>query len=64
MNGQNSEVVEKFNYLEVTLEITWGWNKQKILPNTKGYPALVAIDKCVSVTTGVMIQMLENIHKM
>jgi hypothetical protein len=30
MNGQNIEVVYKFNYLGVT-ENTGGWNKQKTL---------------------------------
>lgn len=31
MNGQNTEVVEKFNYLVVMLESIAGWNKQKML---------------------------------
>lgn len=30
-NGQNTEVVDKFNYLVMTLESTAGWNKQKML---------------------------------
>jgi len=29
MNGQNSEVVDKFNYQEVTMGSIGGWNKQK-----------------------------------
>jgi hypothetical protein len=29
MNGQNTEVVDKFNYLGVMLESTGGWNNQK-----------------------------------
>jgi hypothetical protein len=37
MNGQNTEVADKFNYREV------GWNKQKILAKTKGYKVLPAI---------------------
>ena len=31
MNGQNTEVVVKFNYLVVMLESIAGWNKQKTL---------------------------------
>jgi len=31
MNGQNTEVVGKFNYLVVMLESIAGWNKQKTL---------------------------------
>jgi hypothetical protein len=50
MHGQKSEVADKFSYLEVILEITWVWNKQKIFPTTEGYPAVVAIDKCISAT--------------
>jgi hypothetical protein len=39
MNGQNTEVADKFNYPEV------GWNKQKTLAKTKGYKALLSIQK-------------------
>ena len=31
MNGQNTEVVDKFNYLVVMLESIAHWNKQKTL---------------------------------
>ena len=31
VNGQNIEVVDKFNYLGVTLDSTGSWNKQKTL---------------------------------
>ena len=36
-NGQNIEVVDKFNHLGVTLENTGGWNKQQTLSKTKEY---------------------------
>jgi hypothetical protein len=49
INGQCSEVVDKFNYLGVT-ENKGSWNKQKILAKTKGYQAVVTIDKCIPVT--------------
>jgi hypothetical protein len=48
----------------VILESTGGWNKQKILAKTKGHQAPVAIDKCISVTTNIKVQILENIHDM
>lgn len=31
MNGQNTEVVDKLNYISAMLENTRGWNKQKTL---------------------------------
>jgi hypothetical protein len=31
MNGQNTEIADKMNYLVVMLESTAGWNKQKTL---------------------------------
>lgn len=34
MNGQNTEVVDKFNHLVVMLESIGGWNKQKTLAKT------------------------------
>ena len=31
MNGLNNEAVDKFNYLGLTLQSTWGLNKQETL---------------------------------
>jgi hypothetical protein len=62
MNGQNIEVVDKFNYL--VFKSTGGCNKQKMMVKTKGYEALIAIDKCLSVTPSVKVHMLENIYEM
>jgi hypothetical protein len=45
INGQNTEVVDKFNYEGVKVESTGCWNKQKTLAKTKGYEALLAIQK-------------------
>ena len=53
VNGHNIGVVDKFNYLGVTLDKTGSWNKQKNLAKMKGYQALRTIDKCVSVTSNV-----------
>jgi hypothetical protein len=61
MNGQNIEVVVKFNYLGVTLESTGCWNQQKTLAKATEYQSLVAIEKCILVTPSRMIQMLANI---
>jgi hypothetical protein len=47
MHEQNTEVVQEFNYLGVTLESRGGWNKQKTLDKTTGRQALVAVDKCI-----------------
>jgi hypothetical protein len=62
VNRQNIEVVDKCTYLGVTLESTGSWNKQKTLARDKGYRALVAINKCISVTPNTEIQMLRNIQ--
>jgi hypothetical protein len=48
VNGQNIEVVDKLNYLGLTLDNTGDWDKQKILAEVKEYPVLRAIDKCIS----------------
>ena len=61
MNGQNIEVVDKFNY-SVMFRSTGGWNKQKMLVKTKRCEALIAVDKCLSVTPSVKLCMLENIY--
>jgi hypothetical protein len=53
INGQNTEVVDKCNYLSMMLESTGGWHKQKILPKTIGYQVLVAIEKCILVTPNI-----------
>jgi len=64
MNLQNSEEVDNFNCLVVTTESAGGWNKLKTLTKTKGYQALIAIDKCVPVTPSINVQMLENMYAM
>ena len=64
VNGQNVEVADKFSYLEVTLVNTGSWNKQKTLVKIKGYQALKAIHKCISVTPNIKAHMLENIYEM
>jgi hypothetical protein len=56
---KNIEVVDKFNYLGVTLDSTGSWNKQKTLAKMKGYQALRATDKCIVVTTDIKVQMLK-----
>jgi hypothetical protein len=64
VNGQNIEVVDKFNYLGVTLDSTGSWNKQKTLAKMKGYQALKATDKSIAVTPDIKVQMLENVYEM
>jgi hypothetical protein len=64
VNGQNIEVVDIFNYLQVTLDSTGSLNKQKTLAKMKSCQALKATDKCIAVTPNIKVQMLENIYKM
>ena len=64
VNGQNIEVVDKFNYLGVTLDSTGSWNTQKTLAKMKAYQALRATGKCIAVTPDIKVQMLENIYEM
>jgi hypothetical protein len=52
VNGENTEVEDKFSYL-VTLDNTGSLNKQKTLAKMKGYQALTATDKCKSVTLNI-----------
>jgi hypothetical protein len=40
----------------VTLDSTECWNKQKTLAKAKGYQAVVAVDKCISVTADIKVQ--------
>jgi hypothetical protein len=37
MSGQNIEVIDKYNYLEVVLNRTGGWNKQKTVSSSSIY---------------------------
>jgi hypothetical protein len=55
MNGLNTEVLNKFNYLEVMYGSTGGWNKQIMLVKTTGYEALIPICKCLSVIPSVKV---------
>jgi len=64
MNGQNSEEVDNFNCLGVTMESTQGWNKLKTQTETKGYQTITAIDKCVLVTPSIKVQILDNMYQM
>jgi hypothetical protein len=40
------------------------WNKLKTWNKTKQYQALTALDKCISVTPSIKVQMLENMYEM
>jgi len=62
MNGQRTEVVNKFNYQQVMLESIGGWNKHKTPAQSKGYHAFIATDKCISVTPDTRVEFLENTH--
>jgi hypothetical protein len=64
MGGQNIEIIDKFNYLGITLENTGGWRNQKASIKAKGNQALTAIDKCLATTPNMKVRTLENIYKM
>ena len=63
MNRQNVEVVDEFNYSEVTLESTGGLNRQETSAKGKAYQAVVAADKCVSITPTVRVNASESVHE-
>jgi hypothetical protein len=46
------------------MESRGGWNKLKTQNKTKRYQALTAIDKCISVTPSIKVQILENMYEM
>jgi hypothetical protein len=41
MNWQNTEVVDKFNFLGMTLENIGGWKEEKTMAKTEGYRAVI-----------------------
>jgi hypothetical protein len=60
MNGQSTEVVNKFNYKQAMFESIGGWNKHKTLAQSKGYHAPIATDKCISVTSNKRVEFLQK----
>jgi len=63
MNRQNVEVVDEFNYSEVTLESTGSLNRWETSANGKDYQTLVAEDKCVSMTPTVKVDASERVYE-
>jgi hypothetical protein len=60
MCGQIIEVTDELNYIGIRLENTEGWNKQKEF-KAKGHQALIVIYKCLTRTSNIKVQKLENI---
>jgi hypothetical protein len=58
------DVVNEISYLGVTLESTGGCNKHKMKQMVKGNQSLVAINKCLTRTPDMRVQILENIYEM
>jgi hypothetical protein len=55
-NGQNIEVVDKFNNLFFLFSGNCRMEEQtEILAKSKGYNSTVAIDKCISVTSHIKV---------
>lgn len=61
MNRQNVEVVDEFDYSEVTLESTGGLNRQDTSAKGKEYRAVVPEDNCVSVTPTLKVLASERV---
>jgi hypothetical protein len=64
MYDQLIEVVNEISYLGITLESTGGWNRHKMKRMVKGNQSLVAIDKCLTRTPDMRLQLLENVYEM
>jgi hypothetical protein len=66
MYNQLIEVVNELSYLGITLESTGGWNKHRkkqIVKGNQSLLAILAIDKCLSRTPNMRIQLLENVYE-
>jgi hypothetical protein len=63
MYDQLIEVVNELSYLGITLESTGGWNRRRMKQMVKGNQCLLAIDKCLSRTPDMRIQLLENVYE-
>ena len=59
INSQNSEVVDKLCYIDIFLENTVRWSKQRTLSKGKGCQAFVTVGKCLSVTRNVNVHTLQ-----
>jgi hypothetical protein len=55
--------VKEIDYLGVTLESSGGWRKQKAKQKVKGVQSLVAIDKCLTRTPDMGVQILQNVYE-
>jgi hypothetical protein len=64
MENQQIEVVKEIDYLEVTLERSGGWSKQKAKQKVKGIQSLVTIDKCLTRTPDMGVKLLEIVYEM
>jgi hypothetical protein len=64
MENQQMEIVKEINYLQVTLESSGGWTKQKAKQKVKGIQSLVVTNKCLTRTPDMGVKLLENVHKL
>jgi hypothetical protein len=64
MYDQLTKVVNEVSYLGIILESTGGWNRHRMKQMVKGKQSLVAIDKCLTRTPDMRIQLLENVCEM
>jgi hypothetical protein len=64
MYDQLMDIINEISYPEITLESTRGWNRHEMKETVKGNQSLVAIDKCLTRTPDMRIQLLENVYEM
>jgi hypothetical protein len=64
MYDQLIETVNEISYLGITRESTGGWNRHRMKQMVKGNQSLVAIDKCLTRTPEMRIQLLENVYEL
>jgi hypothetical protein len=61
MRDQLIDVVSEISYLGISPESTGGWNRHRMKQMVKGNLSLVAIDKCLTKTPDMRIQLLGNV---
>jgi hypothetical protein len=63
MYDQLIDVVSEISYLGITLESTGGWNRHRKKQMVKGNQFLLAVDKCLTRTPDMMVQLLGNVYE-
>jgi hypothetical protein len=62
--GASNRNIEEINYLEVHLDSSGKWDKQKKVTQQRGNQALSAIDRCLAKTPCIDVRTLEKMYEM